>query len=67
DKTLVFFYFHCKRLAFEIIPIYSDSNILNWPSFDSLIPDKSDLFLLLIALSAVPIIRKQHASMGVNS
>lgn len=67
NKTLSFLYFHCERLVFEFQEIYEGSKLAKWPSFDDLIPGKNELFLLLLALSAIPRIHLQHKSLGVPS
>lgn len=66
DETLAFLYFHCERLAFEYIEIYNSKKLMEWPSFDSLLPGRSDLFLLLLTLSTIERIQKRHNSMGIS-
>jgi len=65
DRTLSLLYFHCSRLAFELMGQYAHGDIFKWPSFEPLVPGRNGLFLLLVALSGVPRIRLLHRMMGV--
>jgi hypothetical protein len=64
DRLLSFVYFHCSRLAYDLISLHSE--VMKWPSFDTFFPEKSNLFLLLIALSAVPRIQRIHRALKVS-
>lgn len=65
NPTLSALFFHCHRLLYVFPALYPDAEIAKWPSVDPLLPGKNGLFLLLLALTAVPAVRKTHAVQGV--
>ncbi len=65
DKLSSFLYFHCSKLAFDLSRLYSYSDIYKWPSFDAFFPEKSNLFLLLVAVSMVPKLCRIHRALKV--
>lgn len=65
DPLLAVLYVHCSRLAFDLIKLYPDDHIDQWPSFEAILPGEGDLFTLLIALSAVPVIQRVHQPLKI--
>lgn len=47
--------------------IYNSAKLIKWPSFDPLLPGRSGLFLLLLALSTIARIKKRHAYLGISA
>ena len=66
DRTLLFLYFHCCRLAYELGGLHHMAAAWKWPSFDPLLPGRGNAFLLLVALSAVPRIGRIHRVLKVT-
>jgi len=55
---------HCSRLAFEHLD-YGADELGQWPELDHVLPERSGLFYLLIALDMAPRTRARHQELGV--
>ena len=55
---------HCSRLAFEHLD-YGADQLSQWPDLDHVLPERSGLFYLLIALDMASRTRARHQELGV--
>ena len=55
---------HCARLVYEHLD-YGADGMRQWPDLDHVLPERSGLFYLLIALDMIPRTRERHRELGV--
>ncbi|MFC1504433.1 acyltransferase domain-containing protein [Spirochaetota bacterium] len=63
DELLLLFW-HCYRLLY-ITMDYTMESIKKWPLLSKELKDKAGIFYLLLAIAAVPEIRKKHSELNI--